>query len=110
MFQLVIQRRKKEKKSVRTGQIRQAQGLASEDLIGCTLAADRHQLSLKRKKCQQETGGNHSYFFQESVIVGVDDIIFIFIIITGGGGDWENLSIICSEAVTLFHRPLSLVA
>ena len=37
----------KNERSVSTGQIRRAQGLVSEDLIGLTLAADLPQLSLE---------------------------------------------------------------
>lgn len=77
----------KNERSVSTGQIRAARGLASEDLIGLTLA----QLSLeggKKNLCQQETEGN-LFFFSFVILLlreKMDDIIVIIIISVVGGG------------------------
>lgn len=68
------------------GQIRQTGGLASEDLIGFTLAADLLSLE-ENKNCvsRKLEDGGISHLFQEPVIMWMGDII---IIITGG---WRGL-------------------
>lgn len=100
--------------SVSTGQIRQARGLASEDLIGLTLAADLLQLSLegRKKRCQQETGGwGTSLAFSKNLsLCGWMTSPWSSSSSLGVEGAREVLSIICNVAVTLFHRPVSLVA
>lgn len=102
-------REKEERKwktwSVSTGQIRQAGGLASEDLIGLTLAADL----LQRNSVSRKLEGISLSFSKNLSLCGWMTSSSSSSLLRGGGlgGFKHHLQ---RGGVTLFHRPVSLVA
>lgn len=98
-------------RSVSTGQIRQAGGLASEDLIGLTLLICFSFLwSKKSNSVSRRLEGISLFFFQELSSCGQMTSSWFSSSSQGVEGTLEVLSIICNVNMTLFYRPVSLVA